>query len=64
MKTAIVNINIRVHFEYNESELSYVDACYKALDLAVRPLYNEDADEDVHLTDMELNGMDYEKQSE
>ena len=60
MKQATVNINIRVHFEYDETAIDYEQACASALNLAVRPVYDEDADEHTHLTDIELNGMDYE----
>ncbi|MBR1525046.1 MAG: hypothetical protein IJ640_00100 [Prevotella sp.] len=54
MKSAAININMRVLFEYDEHRTSIEEAVEHAKDLAVRPIYSSVC-EGVHLTDHEIS---------
>lgn len=59
MKTATLNINMRISFQYDETRNSTDDAKEYALDLAINPNYSS-AEHGVHLIDHEISDVDFD----
>lgn len=57
MKTATLNINLRVIFQYDEKRHSFDEAKEHAIDLAIHPTYGT-IEEGVSLLDHEINGTE------
>lgn len=59
MKTAVINISLRVHYEYDETRHNICEAGDIASDLAVVPNYAT-IENGVHLLDHEINDTSIE----
>lgn len=57
MKHAVININLRVQFDYDETRHDMKEASEYAKDLAINPNYNT-VEEGVQLTDHEISDVD------